>query len=188
MSAPTHRLSRRSRTWRPTLRTKPTPRRARHSWASWAIAAAGLVLVIAFVVVCVQSMSTGPPAEPRFEAAQTVPPGANVSLPLSTFADGRPHYYRYTTATGREARFFLVKSQDGVVRAAFDACDNCYRQRRGFRQVGDRFVCNACGRTFLPQHINVLKGGCNPAPLDRTVDGERVIIRAAALELGVSYF
>ena len=188
MTAPTHRLSRRSRTWRPTLRANPTQRSARRSWAFWAIAAAGLVLVIAFVAVCVQSMSHDRPAEFGFAAAETVPSGADVAVPVSTFADGRPHYYRYTTATGRETRFFLVKSQDGVVRAAFDACDNCYRKRRGFRQVGDHLVCNACGRTFLPQHIDVVKGGCNPAALERTVDGDRVIVQAAALEHGVSYF
>jgi hypothetical protein len=32
--------------------------------------------------------------------------------------------------------------------------------------------------------VNVLKGGCNPAPLERTLDGDRVIVQAAALEKG----
>lgn len=188
MSVPTHRLSRHSRAWRPTLRAKPGRRRAPPSWVTVAIAAAGLVLLAAIVVVCVRSTSADRPAEPGLALAEAVPTGADVSLPVSTFADGRARFYRYVTARGRETRFFVIKSPDGVVRAAFDACDNCFRERRGFRQVGDHLFCNACRRTLLSQHVNVLKGGCNPAPLERTVDGDRVIVQAAALEKGASYF
>lgn len=104
------------------------------------------------------------------------------------FADGRARFYRYVTAVGHEIRFFVLKSPDGVVRAAFDACDFCFRERRGFRQVGDNLICNKCGQASLSQHVNVLKGECNPAPLERTVESDRVIVRAAALEQGGSYF
>jgi hypothetical protein len=61
MTAPTHRLSRHSRAWRPTLRARPGQRRARPSWITVSIAAAGLVLLVAVVVVCVRSMSTDRP-------------------------------------------------------------------------------------------------------------------------------
>jgi len=133
-------------------------------------------------------MSGDRPAESGLAAAEAVPTGADVSLPVSAFADGRARFYSYVTATGRETRFFVIRSPDGVVRTAFDACDDCFRQRRGFRQVGDHLFCNACRRTVLSQHVNVLKGGCNPAPLERTVGGDYVIVQAAALEKGASYF
>jgi uncharacterized membrane protein len=34
----------------------------------------------------------------------------------------------------------------------------------------------------------VLQGGCNPAPIERSVEGDRVVLRAAALEQGQIYF
>ena len=152
-----------------------------------AIAAVGLVLVIAFVVVCVGSMSGEGSREPQFAAADTVPTG-DVALSTMTFEDGRVRFYRYVTGTGDQTRFFVIRSADGVVRAAFDACDSCYRQKRGFRQAGNHMICNACGRAILSQHVNVLKGGCNPAILEHTIEGDRLIIRTVALERGSRYF
>jgi len=114
--------------------------------------------------------------------------GGDVSFALSEFDDGVAQFYRYTAASGREIRFFVMKSSDGVVRAAFDACDVCFRERRGYRQSGDVMVCNNCGQTFRSVDINVLQGGCNPAPIDRLVQGDRLVLAAASLEQGVTYF
>jgi uncharacterized membrane protein len=114
--------------------------------------------------------------------------GADVTLPVATFADGQARFFRYTTAAGREVRFFVMKSADGVLRAAFDACDTCYRDRLGYHQQGDVMVCNKCGRTFRSVDINVLQGGCNPAPLERSVVGDQIVLKAASIEAGVSYF
>ena len=151
-----------------------------------AIAAAALVPAIAFVVYCVRSMSH--PSVPELATAETVPTGQDVMLPMSAFADGRAHFYRYVSATGRETRFFVLKSADGEMRAAFDACDLCVRERRGFRQVGDHLICNNCGRAISAHQVSVLKGECNPILLERTIDGSRVIVHAAALESGERYF
>lgn len=189
MRTHTRRLSRHGRAWRlgPSAwrRAWHRPTHTGVSWITVAIAAAAVVLVIAFVVVCVRSMSG---SELTLAAAETMPSGTDVALPMSTFADGRARFYRYVTAAGRETRFFVLKSADGEVRAALDACDFCFRQRRGFRQVGDHLICNNCGRTISAQHVSVSKGDCNPVPLERTIDGDRVIVRVAALESGDRYF
>jgi uncharacterized membrane protein len=111
-----------------------------------------------------------------------------VSLPVATFADGAARFYRYTTAAGREVKFFVMKSSDGVLRAAFDACDTCYRERKGYHQQGDVMVCRNCGRSFRSADINVLQGGCNPAPLERTIAGDQLVLKAASIELGAMYF
>lgn len=187
MSTQTSRLSRRSRAWRPSLRSWRSPAPLRVSSIAVAIGATALVLVAAIVVVCMQSMAAHQPAESVLAAAVTLP-GGDVSLPKPVFADGQAKFYRYVTATGREARFFVIGSSDGPVRAAFDACDNCFRQRRGFRQEGNHFVCNECGRTILPHHVGVQRDGCHPAVLEHAVDGDRIVVRAAALERGASYF
>lgn len=114
--------------------------------------------------------------------------GQDVSIALGDLADGRARFYRYTSASGREVRFFVMKSSDGIARAAFDTCDVCFRERRGYRQAGDNMICNNCGKAFPSRDINVLQGGCNPAPIERTVESDYVVLSAAALEQGLVYF
>jgi uncharacterized membrane protein len=97
------------------------------------------------------------------------------SLPVASFADGKAKYYT-VKQNGKEIDFFVVKSADGVIRAAIDSCDVCYQARRGYRQEGDEMVCNNCGQRFASNKINEVKGGCNPVPLTRTVQGDTLII------------
>ena len=75
--------------------------------------------------------------------------------------------------------YFVLKSSDGVIRAAIDACDVCYRAGKGYTQEGDYMVCENCGQRFASTRINVVKGGCNPAPLNRVVKGSNLIIKIA---------
>jgi len=49
-------------------------------------------------------------------------------------------------------------------------------------------VCRNCGRRFASVLVNEVKGGCNPAPLNRSVDSERLIIRVKDIIDGRAYF
>ncbi|MBW2565258.1 MAG: DUF2318 domain-containing protein [Deltaproteobacteria bacterium] len=71
---------------------------------------------------------------------------------------------------------YVLKSSDGVIRAAIDACDVCYRSGKGYVQEGDFMVCTNCGRRFASTRINEIKGGCNPAPLNRKIIGKNLVI------------
>ena len=141
-----------------------------------------LVLLAVTAYAVIGGRSQGPEAAP---AAGTA---TQITLPVAQFADGQAKFYRYTTAGGRELRFFVMRSADGVIRAAFDTCDVCYRAKKGYHQEGNDMVCNNCGRHFKSTDVNVLQGGCNPAPLDRVVQGDNVVLSAAALEAGAWYF
>ena len=157
----------------------------------WGISPIAMVLALCVVFggVLVYLIASGrQPAASDVAITEIAAAGTDVTLPVATFADGAARFYRYTTAAGREVKFFVMKSSDGVVRAAFDACDTCYRERRGYHQEGDVMVCNKCGRTFRSVDINVLQGGCNPAPLDRTVVGDQVVLKAGSIAAGTVYF
>lgn len=110
-----------------------------------------------------------------------------VRVAQSDLADGQARFYK-VAIPGGEVSFFLVKSRDGVIRAAFDTCDVCYKERKGYRQEGDNMVCNNCNQTFRSDLINVVKGGCNPVPLVRELRGDQVVIELAALGKGHPYF
>ena len=110
-----------------------------------------------------------------------------VRIAASDLADGRAHFYTLQGAQ-KAIPFFLLKSSDGVIRAAFNACDVCFSAKKGYQQEGDEMVCNNCGSRFHSTQINVVRGGCNPSPLTREVQGDTVIIQVTDIEAGAQYF
>ncbi len=110
-----------------------------------------------------------------------------VSIPLNEVSDGQAHYYS-VDVDGMPIKFFVLKSRDGIIRVAFDACDVCYRSRKGYSQDGDFMICNNCGMRFHSTRINVVQGGCNPSPLKRTTEGDNLIIKIDDIRSGKKYF
>lgn len=119
--------------------------------------------------------------------AVVTPVGEEVRIPLAEINDGSAHFYSFK-GRGKDINFFVLKSSDGVIRAAFDSCDVCYREKKGYRQEGDRMVCNNCGQQFPSVKINELRGGCNPAPLERSIEGEYLIVKVSDIGVGGFYF
>jgi uncharacterized membrane protein len=144
------------------------------------VALLALVAIAAVIVV-------GRGGDATETTATAAAPGGNVMIPLAQVADGQAHFYTYDSG-GTEVKYFVMKSADGKVRAAFDACDVCYAQKKGYHQEGDVMVCNNCGRRFPSNQINVRQGGCNPSPLIRTTQGQNLILKASDLQTGVQYF
>ena len=142
------------------------------------------LLVVAAAAVAVVTMRGG-----ENTAATTAPaaPGGDVRIALADVSDGKAHFYSYD-AGGTQVKYFVLKSSDGKVRAAFDACDVCYAQKKGYHQEGDEMVCNNCGRRFPSTKINEVEGGCNPSPIERTVKGQDLVLTTDELQAGVQYF
>lgn len=104
------------------------------------------------------------------------PKQGKLYIPISSVDDGQAHYFRAKADDGILVEFFVIKSQDGIIRAAIDSCDVCYRSGKGYVQQGNVMICTNCGRRFATDRINEVKGGCNPAPLNRVVQGEKLVI------------
>jgi uncharacterized membrane protein len=110
-----------------------------------------------------------------------------VTLPASLFADGKARHFEHVAGDFR-IKYFVLKSSDGIIRAAFDACDVCWPAGKGYYQEGDHMVCRNCGRRFASVLVNEVKGGCNPAPLNRKVENGKVIIEVKDIVDGRQYF
>jgi uncharacterized membrane protein len=41
---------------------------------------------------------------------------------------------------------------------------------------------------FKPTDIGVQTGGCNPIPVNRSIDGAMIVLKAGDLEAGTQYF
>jgi hypothetical protein len=111
----------------------------------------------------------------------------DVRFPIAEFADGVAHFYTFM-ANGLPVEFFIIHTSDNVIRTAFDACDVCYRAKLGYRQDGESMVCNNCGSRFPVTRIDLVNGGCNPAPFAARIDGADLVIAAKDLAAGLSYF
>jgi len=123
-------------------------------------------------------------------ATAVVPPVAgstSVAFPLSLFEDGKARHFEHKDGK-ISIRYFILKSSDDIVRAAFDACDVCWPAGKGYYQEGDYMLCRNCGRRFASVLVNEVKGGCNPAPLNRNVQNGKLIIHVKDILDGKQYF
>jgi len=106
-------------------------------------------------------------------------------IPLSDISENAK-WYEYQS-DDVAIRFFVVKASDGSIKTAFDACDVCYRNKKGYRQEGNYMVCNNCGRRFLINSLgteNKNPGGCQPGYLPNKIDGQYLVIKTSDLENG----
>lgn len=113
---------------------------------------------------------------------------AEVAYPVKIFENGKAQFYTYPAGDGVTIKYFLLKSSDGVIRAAFDACDVCFEEGKGYEQKGDFMVCRNCGRRFVSTRINEVQGGCNPAPLKREIRADNVVLQGKDILEGKRYF
>jgi len=148
------------------------------------IAAIGIVLIAGAAVFYV-TRGTGP-----ISATASAPVDSNatfVSFPVSLFDDGKARHFEHVDGN-LTIRYFILKSSDGVIRAAFDACDVCWPAGKGYYQDGDFMVCRNCGRRFASVLVNEVQGGCNPAPLNRSIQDGKLIIQVKDIQQGRQYF
>lgn len=135
--------------------------------------------------------STDAPAPTASHSPVAAHPAQDGQVAYATrlFDDGQARHFTYQDIEGGTTiAYFILKSTDGVIRAAFDACDVCWPEGKGYVQDGSVMICRNCGRRFESVKINDVQGGCNPAPLNRTIVGDQVVIRVEDLKAGRRYF
>jgi uncharacterized membrane protein len=111
-----------------------------------------------------------------------------VSIPVAKVVDGKAHYFRYTDA-GKEIAFFVVKAADGSIKVAFDACDACYREKKGYEQQGNVMLCRNCRMKFAIDRLGPnATGGCNPSFLPHKEANGKVVVAEGDLKAGERFF
>jgi uncharacterized membrane protein len=144
----------------------------------------GVILIAAAAVIYIKLSGGNPSA---IASAPAAAGSTSVSFPASLFEDGKARHFEHVDGK-HTIRYFILKSSDGIVRAAFDACDVCWPAGKGYYQEGDSMVCRNCGRRFASVLVNEVKGGCNPAPLNRTLENGKLVIQVKDILGGKQYF
>ncbi|MEK6320214.1 MAG: DUF2318 domain-containing protein [Acidobacteriota bacterium] len=149
-----------------------------------------IAVVLAGVGIYLVMNASGDNPSATAVAISPAPGGAevrDVKIALSDLTS-TAKFFDYKLSDNRPVRFFVLKSSDGVYRAALDACDTCYHAKKGYHQEGDDMICNNCGLHFHSSKINEVHGGCNPVGLPRTIEGNQLVIKASELESRGGYF
>ena len=148
------------------------------------VAIAGVILI---AVAAILYMNLGSNSRTAIASAPSSSSSTVVSFPASLFDDGKARHFEHVDGKFT-IRYFILKSSDGIIRAAFDACDVCWPAGKGYFQEGDYMVCRNCGRRFQSVLVNEVKGGCNPAPLNRNMENGKVIVQMKDILDGKQYF
>lgn len=125
---------------------------------------------------------------PRRSSPQPRQLGDRWLIPIVALPEGVARHFEHAAADGTKVRFFVLRSPDGAIRAALDACEVCWREGKGYLQEGDHMVCRNCGRRFALQRIGEYRGGCNPHPLAPRIQGEDAVLQIQEIEEGARYF
>lgn len=108
-----------------------------------------------------------------------------LSIPLSEISAEAKWYE--SDIEGTRVRYFVVKSSDGTIKTAFDACDVCYGSRKGYRQEGNMMICNNCGNKYPITGLgteNKAGGGCWPGYLPSKIVGDNLVIKSSDIAKG----
>jgi len=107
-----------------------------------------------------------------------------VEIEASQFDDNQARFFNVQTVNSKTIYFFVVKDKSGIYRAAANACQVCFPERKGFHQEGDEIVCNNCGNRYPIEKIATEKGGCNPGPINPNLEvrNGKIIIKQKDLE------
>lgn len=125
-------------------------------------------------------------SRPSHEALQA--DGAVVRVPIAKLQSLKASFFS-VTLDGKDIRFFAVKGSDGQVRTALDACDVCYRERKGYEQREGVMLCRNCNLTFPIDRIGPSSvGGCNPHFLPSQTTADQVVIAVDELRKGGRFF
>jgi uncharacterized membrane protein len=110
-----------------------------------------------------------------------------IIVDVSGLPKAEARHYSYKE-DGKVVRFFVVRDEEGVVRAALDACESCWRAGRGYKLTEGIVLCVSCGQRFALSRIGLAAGGCNPHPFQYKVENESLVIEARELMLEARYF
>jgi FTR1 family protein len=101
-----------------------------------------------------------------------------VNIPLSALEDGNLHRYGFAS-TNRTVRFLVLKTTDGKIHTALDACEIC--GAFGYLQEGPNLICLNCVAEINPLTVGQ-PGGCNPVPLEAQMSTTELRVPVATLE------
>ena len=99
--------------------------------------------------------------------------GKRIYIPLEQVSDGHLHRFSWDNGRGKTVRFIIVQKKGTNFGIGFDACEVCGNV--GYYERKNDIVCNRCDVVMNRNTIG-LKGGCNPIPLESSIEDGGIVI------------
>lgn len=148
----------------------------------WAVLACVTAFVFIFMVTAEFIYAKDVPVSPAIALAFN----AEGKTVISTKGLMEGDLQRYSAEVkGVTVRFLLYRKPDGKVASVFDACQICGGV--GFYKGASGIICKNCAAPINPQSVGQ-PGGCNPIPLQSTLDGDSVVIQITDLAQQIGQF
>jgi uncharacterized membrane protein len=102
--------------------------------------------------------------------------GGEVRIDVADLKPQDVRFYRFLNSGNQEVHFFVGKDAAGQVQVAFDANEQCFKAKRGYRHEGEWMVCNKCDKAFRLSENNTGGQGCQPIPVHHRVEGGELVL------------
>ena len=113
--------------------------------------------------------------------------GDAVSIDTAGIENGGLKFFSYGVG-GKTVRFFVARTDKGVLKAALDACATCYTNKMGYHAESGCVVCGYCGNRFDFDTMDKGVGGCYPIMLKARIEDGRLVLDKNELEAAVKWF
>ena len=146
----------------------------------------GVIVCLALLAMVTAAFAFNIPGLGKYQKVKSA--SGTVAIAVAEVSDGSVHYFRLEEG-GKGLNFFIVKGKDEAIHTAFDACDVCFKEKKGYQQAGDQMQCKNCNQKFAITRIGAASGGgCNPSYLPAKVVGKNVTISVSDLKSGARFF
>lgn len=112
--------------------------------------------------------------------------GDRVVIDAGALKDSKPEFFSIKLK-GKRVDFFVMKI-NGSVESYIDACENCYRFKKGYRAEGSNIVCIYCGTSYPLDSLKTGFASCHPMPLRGELLGKEYFILLGDLEKAARFF
>ncbi|MBZ0089374.1 MAG: DUF2318 domain-containing protein, partial [Thermoanaerobaculia bacterium] len=97
-------------------------------------------------------------------------------------------FFRFLNRGNQEVLFFVGRDEQGALAVAFDASENDFKRKRGFRVDGAWVVNNKCDTATRLAEVNLGRSGCAPVPLRYRQQGSALVFAENDVLEGWRYF
>jgi uncharacterized membrane protein len=115
-------------------------------------------------------------------------PQGRVTLDVADLKPLEVRFYRFLNSGNQEVKFFVGRDESGALQVAFDASENDFKRKRGFRAEGAWMVNNKCDTAVRLAEVNAAPSGCAPTPLRFRQEGTRILLAENDVLEGWRYF
>jgi len=140
----------------------------------------GLLAILLVLIVFSSAGSWYANRKPELVPAVPVQAQAGfVEIALDQIEDGHLHRYAYRATDGTTVRVIIIKKGGSSYGVGLDACEVC--GPTGYYEKDGQVICKLCNVMMNKATIG-MPGGCNPVPVESSIENGQIRISADVLE------